>query len=502
MKIISKIMLNIVLILCFTTTIFAGNNWVNINLNYDGKAHNYSEEKIDISINGKIINSYNIEPIILNNRALVPLRDVFEKLGAKISWNNETRSILVQKNNNKIVFKVDDNKATKNNNKIINLDVPAKIINDYTMIPIRAISDSLGYLVSWDKNTRTVVIKDDKSTIKDTDTNKVKEPNKVIETQANVKSSNITMLWDQTYISHNDLPEKRIPVDGLNVLSPTWFAIKDSNGTIEDKGSLSYAKWANDKGYKLWGLVSNSFSSKITKDVLSNSKKVDFVISQLLTYAKKYNLDGINIDFENLGKSDTNIYVNFIKKATKILKENGLTVSVDMYMPTPWTKHYNMQEVAKIVDYVVIMAYDEHYRTSKTSGSTASLPWVSKYMKIAKGLVPADKLIMGVPFYTRVWSEKLDANGKIEVVESVAVTMDEAVELISKNNAKVVWLEDIGQEYATWNENGVTKKLWLENEKSIKKRMELAKELGVKGLAFWKRGYENPNIWNIINNFK
>ncbi|WP_250278024.1 stalk domain-containing protein [[Clostridium] colinum] len=511
-----KKIINVFTIIMFTLlsnfTIFAStpsNEWVNLKLTYDGKVHNYSSQKIYITIDSKPIENFKMEPIIIDGRTLVPLRDVFEEMNAEILWNEKDKEATIKKDGNTVVFKINSNEAIKNSIDVIKLDVPAKIINGYTMVPIRAISDSIGYSVEWDNNIRTVVIetpidKVENNTIVNntqatTDITTETTTN-FVEPVANQKQDGIKIVWDQTSKPINDSEQKRKPINGLDVLCPTWFEIKNSQGDVEDKGSIEYAKWAKEQGYQLWGLVSNSFDAVITHDTLSNPEKRTKIINTLVEYAKKYSLDGINIDFENVAKVDGIYYLQFIKEATPIFKQNGLVVSVDMYVPTPWTTHYQMEEVGKIVDYVIIMAYDEHYSTSKESGSVSSLPWAEKYMTEATKLVPKDKLIMGVPFYTRVWTETKNPNGSISVV-SKSLKMEDAKKLLEDNNAKIIWDEKTKQYYGEYYSDGSTKKIWLEDEKSMEERMKVARKLDVKGIAGWKRGHENNKTWDVINKY-
>ena len=514
MKKIFNIFSAVIFVLFMSLNVFASNERVNLKLNYDGKIHDYSEEKIHIIIDSQPIEEFKMEPVIINGRVLVSLRDVFEKMNAQILWNDKEREVTIKKGNNTIIFKIDSKEAIKNSIDVINLDVPAKIINGYTMIPIRAISDSICYNVEWDNNIRTVIIetpinepKDENVTIniienitEATTQNTTQATENIVEPDPNQKQDGIKIVWDQTYKSINDKEEKRVPINGLHVLSPTWFEIKNIQGDIEDKGSIDYARWAKEQGYKLWGLVTNSFDKTITHNTLSDPQKRMKIINTLVQYAKKYDLDGINIDFESVAKEDGDYYLQFIKEATPIFKQNNLVVSVDMYVPAPWNKHYHMEEVGKIVDYVIIMAYDEHYSTSKESGSVSSLPWAEKYMIEATKLVPKDKLIMGIPFYTRVWTETKKPDGSVSVV-SKALKMDDAKKLLEDNNAKIVWDEKTKQHYGEYFSNGTYKKIWLEDEASIEERMNLARKLDVKGIAAWKRGFENNKTWDIINKY-
>lgn len=501
MKKIISFFITVILVISMSLPVFTSNNWVNLKLEYDGKVNKYSSGKINIKINNKIMSNFDIEPIILDGRTLVPLRNVFEEMGAKVYWDNLKKEASIKKDNNNIIFKINNIIAIKNENQTFNLNVPPKIINGYTMIPIRAIS-ALDYDVKWDNSTRTVFINEKNNFTDETikDSSIITEDNLQNISSKNQKQNSIKIVWDQTYPSINDKEIKRKPINGLTVLSPTWFDIKNSNGDVEDKGSLEYAKWAKEQGYQIWGLVTNSFDPIITHDTLSDYNKRKKIIDQLLKYAKKYNLDGINIDFESVSKNDGNYYLQFIKEATNIFKANKLTVSVDMYVPAPWTSHYNMKEVAKIVDYVIIMAYDEHHSNSTKSGSVASIPWVDKYMLEASKLVPKDKLIMGVPFYTRVWSEIKQKDGSIKIT-SKSLKMEEAKELLEKNKAEIKWLDETKQYYGEYIENGVTNKIWLEDERSIEERMKISRKYDVKGIAAWKRGHENDKTWDVINSY-
>ena len=353
MKKILTIFSILIFTLCLSLNVFASSDWVNLKLTYDGKVHNYSAQKIHITIDSKPIENFNMEPVIIEGRTLVPIRDIFEEMDAEILWNEQNKEATIKKDNNTVTFKIDSNEAIKNNVDIIKLDVPAKIINDYTMVPIRAISDSIGYSVDWDNNIRTVIIETPINQIKEDTTVTTEVSTELstetttsnIEVDSNQKQDGIKIVWDQTSKAINDSEQKRKVINGLDVLVPTWFEIKNSEGDIEDKGSTDYAKWAKEQGYELWALVSNSFDPVITHDTLSNPSKRSKIISSLVQYAKKYDLDGINIDFESVAKEDGDYYLQFIKEATPIFKQNGLVVSVDMYVPTPWTAHYQMEEV-------------------------------------------------------------------------------------------------------------------------------------------------------------
>ncbi|MDE6357580.1 MAG: hypothetical protein K2L15_03210, partial [Eubacteriales bacterium] len=484
MKKILNLIIFFATLLIFNIAVFAG-DWVNMPIKYNNKIEQYSAGKIYINIDGKEIENFRMEPIILKGRVLVPLRDVFENMGATVNWEETKKEVIVQKGNDTISFVIDNYYGLKNGKDKFFFDVPSKIINDYTMVPIRAISDAFNYNVEWNNDTRRVTI------------THLEENTETI----NSKENGLKIIWDQIgSVQGNNSTEKRKAIEGLDVLCPTWFEIKNENGDINDKGSLEYANWAKEQGYQLWGLITNSFDADITHSILSDTTKRTKLINDILALAKKYNLDGINIDFESIAKTDGEYYLQFIKEATPIFKSNGLIVSVDMYVPTKWTEHYHMKEVGEIVDYVIIMAYDEHYSTSKVSGSVSSIPWADEHMKKATELVDKNKLIMGVPFYTRIWTETKNADGSVSVV-SKSLKMDEAIDILKKNNAEIYWDYETGQYYGEYFSEGTTKKIWLEEERSMEERMKISREYDLKGVACWKRGHEKEGIWEVINKY-
>lgn len=486
------IIITIFTILIFNITYATSSNLVELDLNYDGKTYKYSSEEIKINLDTKkIVIEDGMQPIIIENRTLVPLRSVLEKMGASVFWDSAERKVSITKDSDTVIFEINSNFITKNSSEKIEIDVPAKIINNFTMIPIRAIAQAFNCTVEWEASTKTINIY----------TQNFNSSTVNLDTEVNSKSGGITLVWDQiSNTSANNLESKKQPIQGLDVLSPTWFAIYNNSGDITDKGSLEYVTWAKKQGYQLWGLVTNSFDSVITHNALSNKETRTKIINTLCELSEKYSLDGINIDFESVAKEDGDYYLQFIKEATPIFKSKGLIVSVDMYIPKPWTDHYHMEEVGKIVDYVIIMAYDEHYSTSKESGSTASISWVDSAMADAVKLVDNNKLIMGVPFYTRVWSEETQKDGTLKVT-SKSLTMNEAYNLLTSNNAELIWLEDAGQFYGQYVENGIVKKIWLEDENSIEERMKISRKYDVAGIACWKRGHEKEGVWDIINKY-
>lgn len=311
----------------------------------------------------------------------------------------------------------------------------------------------------------------------------------------------VNIVWHQVTnaTANSYVQDAMANVKGVDVLSPTWFAISDSEGNVSNLADISYVHWAHEQGTQIWALISNSFSSAITHDVLSSTAKREFVIKQILAFASLYELDGINIDFENVAAQDGPAYVEFIKEIGPYLNKQGILVSVDMYVPTAWTAHYNRSEVAKSVDYVVIMAYDEHWSTSPESGSVASIGFVDSGIVNTLKEVPKEKVILGLPYYTRIWAEQL-VDEKI-VVSSEAYGMKGSYDILVENNAVLIWDDEVKQFYAEYILEGITYKCWLEEEKSIEEKVLLMEKYDIAGVAGWKLGLQKEEIWDVLNTY-
>lgn len=311
----------------------------------------------------------------------------------------------------------------------------------------------------------------------------------------------INMVWLQVFNLNQSASEDiRQEIQGLDVVSPTWFSIADGEGNINNLANQGYVTWAHEQGYQVWPLFSNNLDSdspgQIAHEALSNTDTREKMIKQILAFVALYDLDGINIDFESLRSEDGKYYLQFIREITPMLKQQGVTVSVDRFIPSPWTEHYQMPEVGKIVDYVVVMAYDEHYGGSTESGSTASIPWVENAIKETLKEIPKEKLIMGLPFYTRKWQETQTEDGL--KVTSKAMGMDSSYQDLVEHGVTPVLDKNTGQNYGEYEEDGSTYKIWLEDMASLEARLNIAVSYDVAGTAGWKLSLASPDVWSII----
>lgn len=310
----------------------------------------------------------------------------------------------------------------------------------------------------------------------------------------------INLTWNYVWSSTTDMSNVK-KVEGLNVISPTWFTLANENGALEERGSLSYSSWAHKNGYKVWALVDNKFDSEKTSKLLGNVAARTRFIDSLISNAKKYKIDGINIDFENMYIKDKNAFTQFVKELYQKTKSKGLVLSVDVSviaLYSNWSESFDRAALAKVVDYVALMAYDQHWGGSPVSGSVAQLSWVEQNLKKVLKEVPKEKLLLGVPFYTRLWKEETVSGSIDTIVSSKAISMEDAEQTIADNNAVKTWDAASGQYYATYKKGNATYKIWLEDESSIKLKAELVNKYKLAGIASWKYGLEKSEIWSTI----
>lgn len=307
----------------------------------------------------------------------------------------------------------------------------------------------------------------------------------------------VVMGWHQvTSYAGNATVEKMLADSDINVISPTWFFINDDQGNIQNYASLDYVSYCHDRGVQVWGLVSNLENKSVdTTSVLNTTSSRDNLVNSLISAAISYDLDGINVDMEALSASAKDGYLAFIKELSIKCKKNDIVLSVDNYVPTASTAFYNRSVQADYVDYVVIMAYDEYYSGSETAGSVASIGFVEEGVKNTLKEVSADQIILGIPFYARVWAE---GEG---ILTSKAYGMEELSSYLEENDVTITWSEKDGQNYGEFKEGDTVYKAWIEDAKSIGKKLDVMKSNKLAGAAFWKLGFETKSVWKTINKY-
>ncbi len=281
---------------------------------------------------------------------------------------------------------------------------------------------------------------------------------------------------------------------GLNVISPTWFKLNDNAGSFTSFASQDYVDRAHRKGLEVWALVENiEYKDSIDMyTILSSTSTREKLINGLVGQALTYGIDGINVDFEQISMDCGEHYIEFIRELSIPCREYGIVLSVDNYVPTGYTDHYDRQEQGVVADYVIIMGYDEHYAGGPEAGSVASIDFVEEGISKTVEQVPSNKVINAVPFYTRIWETN---GGKLS---SQAVGMDVAEEFISTHNIQVEWDEETCQNYGEYTSGASRYQVWLEDENSIEVKLNIMEKYNIGGVASWRLGYEKSEIWDII----
>lgn len=280
---------------------------------------------------------------------------------------------------------------------------------------------------------------------------------------------------------------------GVNVISPTWFYLADTAGNIADISSAEYVQQAHDKGMQVWGLIDNFTADVSTTETLSQLASRQNIISQLIAAAENTGLDGINVDFETLSEDAGPHFLEFLRELSMECHKRNLVLSVDNPVPEDFTSHYDREEQGEVVDYVIIMGYDEHYVGSEEAGSVASLPWVEKGVTDTLTEVPPERTILAIPFYTRLWKTTGGA------LTSEAIGMDQAQNVLTENKVEAIWDGSVGQNKASFEKDGSSYDIWIEDAQSIAEKVKLIPKYGLAGLAQWKLGFENSSIWQVIS---
>ena len=420
---------------------------------------------IPISELGKV---YNIEINNINDKVVT-----IDSLDREMIKADTTKKVKV-KYNTKLISKTVDK-----------VDAAEKVVivsenEDWTKV--RTANGVLGYV-----KTNTL-------------TNKTKVREKM-ERKAQVEGK-INLVWDY-YSEYVNAPDRTgTSITGINVVAPSFFSLKNLNGnTIEinnnaQKGGENYINWAKENGYKIWAMFSNNSMKEVTSKILNSYELREKLIEQIVDLAIEYKLDGINVDFENMNLEDKKVFSRFIIELAPRLREYNIVTSVDVTAPDGsenWSLCYDRNVLAKEADYLIFMAYDQYGISSTTPGTTAGCDWVEVNIKkfLGQEVVEKEKIILGMPLYTRLW--KTDASGKST---SAIVNMNQINEKIPEDVQRV-WDENTKQYYVEYTLDDITYKMWLEEEKSITEKLKLINQYELAGGAFWEKDRENDTIWTI-----
>lgn len=309
----------------------------------------------------------------------------------------------------------------------------------------------------------------------------------------------INLVWHQsTSTESNDaMAEMTAEMTGVNVISPTWFSVTDETGTISSLASADYVKLAHDAGREVWGLIDNFNEAFDETTDLAYASVRSRIIEQLLAEAASYGMDGINVDFENLKEAGIPHYLQFLRELTSAAHTQNLVVSVDTPIPQAYTMYYQRGEQARFVDYMIVMAYDEHFAGSEEAGSVSSLPFVQQAVEEMTRVMPADQVICGIPFYTRVWTEKFGQSA----ITSEVLGMDGAKNYAKENQMTETWDASLGQNVATVETSDARYTIWMEDEQSMEEKLKVIQSADLAGVAEWKLGFERADVWSLISEY-
>ncbi len=333
------------------------------------------------------------------------------------------------------------------------------------------------------------------------------------------KDYRINMVWHNVSnaTANGYIQQSLAGTEGLNTIAPTWFSISDTEGNLTSIASADYVSYAHQSGLEVWAVLRdfhggiNSYDE--TYQVLSYTSKRQRLISQVIQAALASDVDGINLDFELVSSECGPHYIQFVRELSVACRENGLVFSVDNYVPQPYNQHYDIAEQGVVADYVIIMAYDEHTDASYEAGSVASISYLQNGIADALDSVPRERLIAGVPFFTRLWLETPKTEDELageagteaasypDKISSKAMGMDEAAQTVADAGAQTVWDEETKQNYAEWKTDGGTYKIWLEDADSLEEKLKVINENELAGIAEWSLGMENQAVWNLIRSY-
>lgn len=313
------------------------------------------------------------------------------------------------------------------------------------------------------------------------------------------KDEKINMVWHQitSMDSNYGIIYDIAGVKGVNVIAPTWFSIVGNDGSLDSLALADYVDTAHRNDMEVWAVLTNFSENVDTAEVLNRTTSRMKMENQLIASAIETGFDGINVDLEAISEEAANGYVQFIRELSVKCRKNGLVLSVDVPVPMSFNQYYNRKELGTVCDYVVIMGYDEHYSGSE-AGPVASLSFENNGIVETKKEVPADKIISGIPFYTRLWNTVTGEDGTTSVT-SETMGMGEGIQTLENNGIEASWDEETCQNYAEFEgADGSLYQIWLEDDKSLEEKLTLVKDYDLGGVAAWRLGLETDSVWDLI----
>lgn len=435
----------------------------------------------------------NAHAITLNEKIYIPISKLEELYNIKITYIKDKNIIIFESLEREFkTAKASKKISVKYKSSYISRTVDKIYSNEkLTIIPVD--NDLKGWVKVRTKNGKIGYVEE-----KNLTEIKIEKEQEKITKQV---EGNISLVWEY-FSEYSHAPERgQVKLEGVNVVSPAFFYLKD--GLLKENiGTYGeqYIQWAKNNNYKIWPMVANNTDSAEKKEafskIMNDSKLRLELINSIVSYVEKYDLDGINLDFENMYQKDKDVFSRFVIELAPRLKTKNAVFSVDVTAPDgspDWSLCFNRNVIGNVADYIVFMAYDQNGVSSKTAGTVAGYDWVEKSIKkfLEQEEVVAEKIILGVPFYTRLWKESSQGlSSSVVSMKNLEKNIPEGVEII--------WDEGCKQNYIQYIKNGTTYKMWLEDEKSVMYKLELINQYKLAGAGFWVKGFEKDSIWGII----
>lgn len=459
---------------------------------YGTKIAAMSLDENKININGSDKETY-AQIIEKEDTKYIPIEELRDVYGIEIKYIEDSKVLTIDstsKEQKKAIITKDV--PVKSSKKLIARTVDRIKKGSYVIViseengyaRIRTESGKLGYIKS-DKITNTVVVREE------------------MQEEKQIKEK-VNLVWDY-YSTTATAPDRTgMKMDGVNVVSPAFFYI-DTNGELKEnigEKGRAYIDWAHSNGYKVWPMVQNAGDGmlKVTSEIMNDYDKRQELIDEIVVACVRYKLDGVNIDFENMKQEDKDMYSRFIIELTPRIKDMGLVVSVDVTAPDgseTWSLCFDRHVIGDVADYIVFMAYDQYGASSNKAGTTAGYDWVELSLKkfLNTEEIESQKIILAIPLYSRLWTE----NSSGEIVKQSAVSI-KSIEKVLPSNVLKSWNDELKQYYVQYQEEGNTKKMWIEDEKSLKEKISLVNNNNLGGVASWEMGMEYEGFWTFLKN--
>lgn len=442
---------------------------------------------------------YNLDNEIVekNNKYFIPLSEIEEIYNIKVNYIKEKNAIVIDSLDRKLTV-AESNKKNSVKNRYSFFSKTVDKVEKGENLTIVPLNDEQKKEIPED----WVKVRTQNGKLGYVKKNSIKNESVTREEVVKTKQLNekLSLVWDY-FSEYSTAPNRNgTKIEGINVVSPAFFYLeKLGKGNllenVESSGE-NYISWAHSNGYKVWPIVSNNSMQETTSEIMNDYELRKKLINQIIEYIEKYNLDGVNIDFEYMKEEDKDMFSRFIIELTPRIRKIGKVISVDVTAPDgspEWSLCFDRNALGKIVDYIIFMAYDQNGASSPKEGTTAGFDWVNlnvnKFLKQEE--VSNEKLVLAVPFYTRLWKEK---DGKI----TSSVVLMKNIDSIIPENAEKEWDENLKQYYVQFEKDGAIYKMWIEDEKSIKEKLSLIREKNLQGASFWAKDFENQSIWKAI----